>query len=105
LTARTALRSIVRMKLETLHAILDDADGVEGGDGRWEVEDDHRMTFYLGEAGQAMTIADVEKVSVAKGIVTLDRGDEGKVYAETEGVCAVAVKPSPEATGRRAGFA
>ena len=93
------------MEASTLARILDAADGVTGGDSKYEVDENHRVTFYLGRPGQAMEARDVEAIAVSEGFIALTRRDEeGVLYAPTAEVAAVSVRRAKTGEGRRTGF-
>lgn len=93
------------MDASTLAQILEAADGVTGGESRYEVADDHRATFYLGRPGQAMEAGDVLTIALGDGFVALTRrDDEGTLYAPIESVAALKVRRAKSDEGRRTGF-
>ncbi len=93
------------MEANTLAKILDAADGVTGGAERYEVAEDHRVTFYLGKPGQAMEARDVATIAVGDGFLALTRRDEeGTLYAPLTEVAAVSVRKAKTDEGRRTGF-
>jgi len=93
------------MDASTLALILDAADGVTGGESRYEVADDHRATFYLGRPGQAMEAKEVLSLTLGEGFVALTRGEpEGTLYVPIESVAAVHVRKAKTEEGRRTGF-
>ncbi len=93
------------MDASTLAQILEAADGVTGGESRYEVAEDHRATFYLGRPGQAMEARDVLSIEIGTGFVALTREEyEGTLYAPVESVAALYVRKAKTEEGRRTGF-
>jgi len=93
------------MDASTLARILEAADGVTGGESRYEVADDHRLTFYLGRPGQAMEAREVLTIELGEGFVAITRGDdEGTLYAPIDTVAALHVRRAKTEEGRRTGF-
>ncbi|MEO0326690.1 MAG: hypothetical protein AAF447_27345 [Myxococcota bacterium] len=94
------------MEPSILTRILAAAPGVQdAGDARFTVEDGHRLTFYLGQPGQAMVLGDLASVSLHEGFVALEKREGGgTVFVALDHVHAVAARP-PKGDGvQRTGF-
>lgn len=93
------------MDASTLAQILQAADGVTGGESRYEVADDHRATFYLGRPGQAMEAREVQSIELGEGFVAFTRREEeGILYTPVEAVAAMHIRKAKNDEGRRTGF-
>ncbi len=96
---------LARMERTTLAHILTQATGVKGDADTWEAEEGHRLTFYLGQAGQAMVVSNVAKVRFDEGFLQLTRvGRDGELFLTYDAVHGVGVVLPEEKAGRRAGF-
>jgi hypothetical protein len=96
---------LARMERSTLARILTQATGVKGDAETWETEEGHRLTFYIGQAGQAMVVGNVAKVRFDEGFVQLSRpGRDGDLFITYELVHGLSVVLPEEKSGRRAGF-
>ncbi|MCB9619527.1 MAG: hypothetical protein H6724_08775 [Sandaracinus sp.] len=93
------------MERSTLARILTQATGVKGDADTWEAEEGHRLTFYIGQAGQAMVVANVAKVRFDEGFLQLTRvGRDGELFVAYEVVHGLGVVLPEDKAGRRAGF-
>lgn len=92
------------MDRDTLVHVLTHAPGLTGTAPRFEVAEDHRVTFYIGRLGRAMEVADARAVLVEGQFVALDRGDEGLLYVAADDVHGVACKAVKAKSERRPGF-
>lgn len=95
------------MDRTTLTRILEHAEGISGSGHKFEVAEKHRVTFYIGEPGEAMTVADVAVCSLTEDsfLVLTTRDSSTTYYVEYSSVVAIANRPPTEEFGRRAGFA
>ncbi|MCA9536915.1 MAG: hypothetical protein KC593_24700 [Myxococcales bacterium] len=97
------------MNRSTLENILDRASGVTRGAKNgsvFEVEEGHRVTFYLGRPGQAMEISDLQRCTLHDDYVELASGESETItFVEYEAIHALAAKPPKGDAKRRAGFA
>ncbi|MCA9578762.1 MAG: hypothetical protein R3B40_01705 [Polyangiales bacterium] len=97
------------MNRSTLENILDRASGVTRATkngSEFEVEEGHRVTFYLGRPGQAMEISDVQRCQLHDDFVELASGESETVtFVEYDAIHALAAKPPKGDAKRRAGFA
>jgi hypothetical protein len=94
------------MNRSTLESILDRVGGVKKKGSEFEVEEGHRVTFYLGRPGQAMEISDLQRCVLHDEYVELASGEsETTTYAEYDAIHALAAKPPKGDARRRAGFA
>lgn len=93
------------MDRTTLGRILESADGVLTAKGdRYEVAEGHRISFYLGDVGEAMIVRDVATCVNGEHFVTLvHREDSVSLFVEHSLIRAVAATPS-KSGGRRPGF-
>ncbi len=107
MTAPVAAGNIPRMERNTLAKILDTADGiVSGGKDGYRVKDSHRVSFYLGQAGQAMEISDVERCVLEEGFVAIHRREQkGIVFVDYGVVYGLATRALKEGEARKTGFA
>ena len=88
-----------------LRSILGAAEGVTLEDGSYQVSEKHRVTFYVGQPGQAMVISDVASCSLEDHFVTIVSRETGAaVYVEYESIHALSDRPPAVETSRRAGF-
>ncbi|MBX3250826.1 MAG: hypothetical protein KF901_26850 [Myxococcales bacterium] len=93
------------MERSTLARILTQATGVKGEADTWQTEEDHRLTFYLGQPGQAMIVANVAKVRFDEEFIQLTRvGRDGELFVTYDAVHGLGVVLPEGERGRRAGF-
>lgn len=94
------------MERTTLAQVLHTADGiVDSGEDGYQVKDTHRVSFYLGQAGQAMEISDVERCMLEEGFVALHRREQkGVVYVDYGVVYGLATRAMKEGEARKTGF-
>jgi hypothetical protein len=92
------------MDRDTLLRILTHAPGLTGNEPRFEVAEDHRVTFYIGRPGRAMEVTDARAVLVESDFVAFDRGTEGAFYVAAADINGVASRPTEAKSERRAGF-
>jgi hypothetical protein len=96
---------LARMERSTLARILTQATGVKGNADTWETEEGHRLTFYIGQAGQAMVVANVAKVRFDEDYLQLSRtGRDGELFITYDLVHGLGVVLPEDKSGRRAGF-
>jgi hypothetical protein len=94
------------MERTTLAHILDATDGITGGKDGYRIGEDHRVSFYLGQAGQAMEISDIDRCELHEGYLAVHRRDhKGVLFAEYGAIYAVACRAMREGESRRTGFA
>lgn len=94
------------MKRATLKSILDQAEGIDSVDGGYEVADKHRVTFYIGEPGDAMVVSDIVRVRLSDDFVAVTSGDSGATtYCQDDSIQAISTRPPKPKQERRAGFA
>jgi hypothetical protein len=97
--------NIALMERSTLARILDAAEGIAGTKQSYQVSDSHRVSFYLGQAGQAMEIADVDRCELHEDYLVLHRRDnKGTVYIEYGAVYGLSNKALRDGEARRTGF-
>ncbi|MBC7173064.1 MAG: hypothetical protein H5U40_11575, partial [Polyangiaceae bacterium] len=91
---------------KTLSEILKSADGIaDGGKDGFRVKDSHRVSFYLGQAGQAMEISDVERCVLEESFVSIHRREQkGTVYVDYSVVYGLASRAMKEGEARKTGF-
>ncbi|HJL06227.1 MAG TPA: hypothetical protein RMH85_20560 [Polyangiaceae bacterium LLY-WYZ-15_(1-7)] len=92
------------MEASTLAHILGAAPGITETKGTFEVEEGHRVTFYLGQPGQAMIVRGIVRVRLEDEYVHLGREGDGELFLTYGAVHGVGVQPPEEAAKRRAGF-
>ena len=86
-----------------LERILSRADGIDGSNGKYAVAKGHQLTFYIGQPGQAMTVAEVERTELGDGIISLMKKD-AIMYLGVDAVHAIAVRKIQGEDDRRTGF-
>jgi hypothetical protein len=106
LTEPTPAGNIPRMERNTLAQILHTADGItDGGKDGYRVADTHRVSFYLGQAGQAMEISDVERCVLEESFVAIHRREQkGVVFVDYAVVYGLATRALKEGEARKTGF-
>ena len=93
------------MTRDILASILDRCPGTEAKDGTYSIAEEHHLTFYVGEPGRAMAIADVEKLQLLDGFIEMTTRETGTtVFVEYQSIAAVATKPPKDRSERKAGF-
>ncbi len=94
------------MERITLAQILQTADGIaDSGKDGYRVKDTHRVSFYLGQAGQAMEISDVERCVLEESFVAIHRREQkGIVYVDYVVVYGLATRAMKEGEARKTGF-
>lgn len=114
MTRAVRARTMRPMDRSTLEHILNAADGIstdgstskDGGTG-YIVEETHRVTFYIGEGGQAtaaMAIAEVASCALYETYATITARAGATTYVPAGSVLAISVKPPKGDDRRRAGF-
>ena len=96
------------MNRSTLENILDRASGITRAKNgsEFDVEEGHRVTFYLGRPGQAMELPDLQRAKLHDDFVELTGNESETVtFVDYEAIHAVAAKPPKGDAKRRAGFA
>lgn len=93
------------MERSTLARILSSAAGVTAAkEDRYEVAEGHKLSFYLGEVGEAMIVRDVATCVNGEHFVTLVHREDGvSLFVEHAMIRAIAATPS-KSSGRRPGF-
>ena len=93
------------MTRETLAKMLEATAGVAEEKGTWEVADEHRVTFYVGQPGQAMSLSDVKSLRLHDGFLEVVMREHGtSVFVSDEDVAGFANRPLKTKEARRAGF-
>ena len=104
LTVAAHLTRIRPMTRETLLEIARRAHGTEAS-GSIKFSEDHEVSFYLGEPGQAMAVRRVSECKLEKDFVEITALDpEAHWYVAYDAVFGLASKPSKDRSNRRAGF-
>ena len=94
------------MKRDVIEKILARAPGVEASKDRYKVSEEHRLSLYLGEAGRAMVVGEIDRIVLDEDFLEVTtREDETVLYVSYDAVQAVSFRPPKESRGRRAGFA
>lgn len=93
------------MTRDVLQAILRSADGIAEKGGSYRVQDEQRVTFYLGTEGRGMTVNEVEEIKLSDAFVSVTTRETGSVFADYEAVFAISIKTTKTNTPPRAGFA
>ncbi len=93
------------MDRKTLAEILSHAPGIEHAKSRYEVAEDHRVTFYLGQLGRAMAVGEVAACVLDDAFIEIIlREDGATLWVDYDTVTAVADRTSRPAAERRPGF-
>ena len=95
------------MERKTVARILELAPGVSAKNDDIDVEESHRLTLYIGEPGQAMSVTDVARVSLDDDFIRIETRDTATVFFfGYDSVQGLSSRPptSTTAQGRRAGF-
>lgn len=93
------------MTRETFQRILSLCSGVESKENEHQIAETHHLTFYIGEPGRAMAVADVEQLVTHEGFVEMTTRETGTtVFVEYQSIAAVATKPPKDGEERRTGF-
>jgi hypothetical protein len=90
------------MEPKTLTHVLDRALGIEGSGHEFRVDGDHRLTLFLGEAGEGMEVGDVSSMTLHDDfleVVTRQEGTYYLSYAPVQGICVRASKAKSGRTG------
>lgn len=93
------------MTRDQLERILARCPGVESKESTYTIGEEHHLTFYIGEPGRAMAVADVESLVTEDGFVEMTTRETGTtVFVEYGSIAAVATKPPRDRSERKAGF-
>ena len=93
------------MTRDTLVRILSRCPGAEAEDTTYSIAEEHHLTFYIGEPGRAMAVADVEELTLLDDFVEMTTRETGTtVFVEYTSIAAVATKPPKDRSERKAGF-
>ena len=93
------------MTRDMLDRVLACCPGVEKKDDTCSIGEEHHLTFYVGEPGRAMAIADIEKLVMHEDFVQLTTRETGTtVFVEYQSIAAIANKPPKDTSSRKAGF-
>jgi len=94
------------MTRDVLTQVLSAAVGVDENGGSFEVGEGHHVTFYVGQPGQAMVVADIAGGKLRDGFVELmTRETNTTTFLDYDAIHGVATRPPKEEETRRAGFA
>lgn len=93
------------MERPTLEAMLDAAIGVERDGDSYAVAEDHGLSLYVGQPGQAMEVSEVVSLELHPSFCEATSREHNAVYlleySSLHGLC---VRPPSGGGGRRAGF-
>jgi hypothetical protein len=93
------------MTPKVLEQILGRIEGVERKDHGYAVGEDHHLSFYVGQPGQAMVVSDVIRCHLhEEHVELLTRETHTTVFVACEDIHAVTARPPKEDEQRRAGF-
>jgi len=94
------------MERPTLEAMLDAAIGVERDGDSYAVSEDHGLSLYVGQPGQAMEVSEVVSLELHPSFCEATSREHNAVYlleySSLHGLC---VRPPSGGGRRRAGFA
>jgi hypothetical protein len=95
------------MERQLLAQILGKAPGLKASKAHYEVSEDHRLSVFLGEPGQAMVLRDVASCELLDHCIALVSREDGAItYLTYDAVHGLSVRPPAAlADQRRAGFA
>ena len=94
------------MKRDVIEKVLARTPGVEASKDRYKVGEDHRLSLYLGEAGRAMVVGEVDRIVLDEDFLEVTTREDGTtLYVTYDAVQAVSLRPPKDRSGRRAGFA
>ncbi|MEM7449709.1 MAG: hypothetical protein AAF355_15850 [Myxococcota bacterium] len=94
------------MDRATLLKMLEVTPGLTLSKEAIHVAEKHRLSFYLGQPGQAMVISDVLQATLYDSFLSLVRREDGAVLSVLyEAIHGLAVRPPKPKEERRPGFA
>jgi hypothetical protein len=93
------------MTREVLLSILRDAPAFSEKAGAFNVQAEHRVTFYLGTDGRGIVVHDVTALTAGDGHIEISAPEPGTIYAAYDYVHALAIKPPKDNPLKKAGFA
>lgn len=93
------------MERPTFEAMLEAATGVDKDGSAYSVEDDHSLSIYIGEPGQAMEVSEVSAIRLHDAFCEATSREHQSVYLlEYRSLHGICVRPPSGGGGRRAGF-
>jgi len=93
------------MERPTLEAMLQAAIGVERKGDTYTVAEDHGLSVYIGEPGQAMEVSEVVELRLHAGFCEATSREHHAVYfVEYSSLHGLCVRPPIGGGARRAGF-
>jgi len=105
LTPPATAPTMRRMTKDVLTKILTRAVEADPSDGRTDIAEEHHLTFYIGQPGRAMAVADVVAVCFEEDFAELTTHEtKTTVYVPYDSIHAVSTRPTKGGESRRAGF-
>ncbi len=93
------------MERPTLEAMLKAAIGVQRDGDAYAVAEDHGLSLYIGEPGQAMEVSEVVGLKLHAAFCEATSREHNAVYLlEYRSLHGLCVRPPSGGGGRRAGF-
>lgn len=93
------------MERPTLEAMLETATGIKREGNVYTIAEDHGLSVYIGQPGQAMEVSEVVALELHAGFCEATSREHDAVYfVEYSSLHGLCVRPPSGGGGRRAGF-
>lgn len=92
------------MTRELLTQMLKAAPGIEGKGAKYETQEGHRVSFYLGQEGRGIVVNEVLNLELHDAFLQLTTEEQGEIFTAYESVHSLTTKALKEHAPKRTGF-